>query len=147
MNVEAFTILLAEDDDGHASLIRRNLKRFGIVNEVLCVRDGQEALDCIRREGPFAGRAANGPLLLLLDINMPRLDGIEVLRQLKADEATAQGGTPSDDVKAELDRTSAAVAAAQAQLTAAEQPRAASPGPVLPETDRHRVVFGSHGVD
>lgn len=61
--------------------------------------------------------------------------------QKKAEDATAQSGAPSDDVKAEVDRANAAVTAAQAQLTAAEQPREASPGPILPETDRHRVVF------
>jgi hypothetical protein len=61
--------------------------------------------------------------------------------QKKVDDAGAGGVAPSDDVKAELDRATAAVNAAQAQLTAAERPRAASSGPVLPETDRHRVVF------
>jgi len=61
--------------------------------------------------------------------------------QMKAEEAAADGTAVSDDVKAEVERTSAAVAAAQAELTAAEQPRPASSGPILPETDRHRVVF------
>lgn len=82
-------ILLAEDDDGHASLIQRNLKRAGIVNEIVRARDGQEALDFVRSEGPYAGRVPDGPLLLLLDINMPRVDGIEVLRRLKAEPRTA----------------------------------------------------------
>ncbi|MEP6668031.1 MAG: DUF1549 domain-containing protein [Chthoniobacter sp.] len=62
--------------------------------------------------------------------------------QKKLDEATtAQGGAPSEELKAEVERATAAVVAAQAQLTAAGQPRAASAGPILPETDRHRVVF------
>lgn len=81
-------ILLAEDDEGHASLVQRNLKRAGIVNHIVHVRDGQEALDYVFREGPHRERAWGGPLLLLLDINMPRVDGTEVLRRLKADERT-----------------------------------------------------------
>lgn len=83
-------ILLAEDDEGHASLVQRNLKRAGIANEVVHVKDGQEALDFIHCQGGFAKRIPNGPLLLLLDINMPRLDGVEVLRQVKSDEKTAR---------------------------------------------------------
>jgi CheY-like chemotaxis protein len=90
MDGEPIVILLAEDDEGHASLIQRNLKRAGVANEVVHVRDGQEALDFIRRQGAYAGRATHGSLLLMLDINMPRVDGVEVLRQVKADEATAK---------------------------------------------------------
>lgn len=82
-------ILLAEDDDGHAYLVQQNLADAGLANRIVHVPDGQEALDYIRRTGAFAGRVPNGPLLLLLDINMPRVDGIEVLRRLKDDAATA----------------------------------------------------------
>src|SRR5260221_14193664 len=85
MNTRELAILLAEDDDGHAYLIRQNLEEAGIANRVVHVRDGQEALDYIRSEGPHRGRVPDGPLLLLLDINMPRMDGVEVLRRLKAD--------------------------------------------------------------
>lgn len=84
MDHEPLVILLAEDDEGHADLVRRNLKRAGIANEIVRVEDGQEALNFIRRHGKYTGRVPNGPLLLLLDINMPRVDGVEVLRQLKA---------------------------------------------------------------
>jgi CheY-like chemotaxis protein len=90
MVTQQLVVLLAEDDEGHASLVRRNLKRAGIANEVSHVRDGQEALDYIRCQGAYATRVPNGPLLLLLDINMPRLDGVEVLRQVKADAKTAK---------------------------------------------------------
>ena len=79
------TVLLAEDDPGHASLVLRNLARAGIVNEVIHVVDGQEALDYVYCAGHYAGRKPRGPLLLLLDINMPRVDGVEVLRRLKSD--------------------------------------------------------------
>jgi len=88
--VEALTILLAEDDEGHASLIQRNLRRAGIVNETKHVTDGQEALDYLHCEGRFAGRPQNGPLLLVVDINMPRVDRVEVLRRGKADPSTAK---------------------------------------------------------
>jgi CheY-like chemotaxis protein len=54
------------------------------------VSDGQLALDYLRREGAFADRSSNGPLLVLLDINMPRIDGIETLRQIKADDNLAK---------------------------------------------------------
>ena len=83
-------ILLAEDDEGHAYLIRQNLEEAGIANEVVHVPDGQEALDYIRCEAGYVGRVANGPLLVLLDLNMPRVGGEEVLRRLKADPRTDQ---------------------------------------------------------
>lgn len=90
MTSEPLIILLAEDDDGHAELTSMNLERVGVINTLVRVRDGQEALDFIRCQGPFAARLPNGPLVVLLDINMPRLDGVETLRQLKAEERTAQ---------------------------------------------------------
>lgn len=90
MLTEHLVILMAEDDDGHATLVQRNLRRAGIANEIVHVKDGQEALDYVRCEGAHADRRPNGPLLLLLDINMPKVDGVEVLRQVKADEHTAR---------------------------------------------------------
>jgi CheY-like chemotaxis protein len=88
MNAQELVILLAEDDEGHAVLIRQNLEDAGITNKVVHVSDGQEALDYIRAEGPHRGRTPHGSLLLLLDINMPRVDGVEVLRRLKEDPKT-----------------------------------------------------------
>jgi len=82
-------ILLAEDDDGHATLVQRVLKRAGIANDLVHVTDGQEALDYLHRKGRYSAREINRPLLLVLDINMPRLDGVEALRQIKQNSATA----------------------------------------------------------
>jgi CheY-like chemotaxis protein len=90
MTSDHLVILLAEDDDGHASLIQRNLKRAGVMNHVVRVRDGQEALDYIQGHGASASRTPNVPILLLLDINMPKVDGVGVLQAIKADPATAQ---------------------------------------------------------
>lgn len=83
MRTESMKILLAEDDDGHATLIRRNLERAGVINEVIHVKDGQEALDYLR-----SGKS-HAPMMLLLDINMPRVNGIDVLREVKKNPATA----------------------------------------------------------
>jgi len=76
-------ILIAEDDDGHARLIQRNLVRAGIANPIRRFSDGQQALDFLFREGPGAHRTVGAAYLLLLDIRMPRVDGVEVLRRVK----------------------------------------------------------------
>lgn len=88
MSTRELVILLAEDDEGHAYLVQQNLQEAGVANQLFHVRDGQEALDFIRCTGTYQERIPNGPLILLLDINMPRVDGVEVLRQLKADPKT-----------------------------------------------------------
>jgi CheY-like chemotaxis protein len=90
MVTRELVIVMAEDDDGHAFLVQQNLLEAGIANEIVHVHDGQEALDFIRVQGAYANRTRNGPLLLLLDINMPRVDGVEVLRQLKSEPDHAQ---------------------------------------------------------
>lgn len=90
MSTNALTILLAEDDEGHAMLVTRNLRRAGVANEILLARDGQEALDLIAQNYHDAETSMGTPMLVVLDINMPRVDGIEVLRQLKQREVTAQ---------------------------------------------------------
>jgi CheY-like chemotaxis protein len=87
-NPPTFTILIVDDDDGHIALIRRNLLRIAVGNPIVAVQDGAQALDFVFRRGDFADRASPDPLILL-DINMPgSLDGVEVLRQIKADPAT-----------------------------------------------------------
>lgn len=79
-------VIIAEDDDGHATLIQKNLKRAGVVNEIMRFHDGEEVLDFFfkKGEGPHMDESAS--YLLLLDIRMPKIDGTEVLRQLKQDE-------------------------------------------------------------
>lgn len=78
-------ILVAEDDEGHARLIKKNLARAGIVNEVLHFRDGQEIVDFLFKQGDGPHRAAGTAYVLLLDIRMPKLDGVQVLEKVKAD--------------------------------------------------------------
>jgi len=79
------TILIVDDDEGHQELVRRNLVRSGITNPVASVGNGRDALDYVFHRGAHERRLGNGELLILLDINMPGLDGVEVLRQVKAD--------------------------------------------------------------
>ena len=79
-------ILIAEDDEGHASLIRKNLRRAGVSNEILHFKDGQEALDFLMGNDNEHHRKSGSAYLLLLDIRMPKVDGVEVLRQIKGDE-------------------------------------------------------------
>lgn len=78
-------ILIADDDSGHARLIEKNLQRSGLHNAVLRFEDGQDILDFLFGRGAGPKRAPDTPYLLLLDIRMPKVDGVEVLRQLKAD--------------------------------------------------------------
>lgn len=87
MSNQSVTILLAEDDDGHASLVQRNLERAGLINGVFRVRDGQELLDCLRSGGGTQKQVLDEAVVVLLDINMPRIGGIEALSQIKADPA------------------------------------------------------------
>ncbi len=78
-------ILVAEDDAGHARLIEKNLTRAGLHNKIRRFDNGQAVLDFFFRRGRGPRRAADTAYLLLLDIRMPQVDGVEVLRQLKQD--------------------------------------------------------------
>lgn len=85
MNHEV-VILMVEDDEGHARLAEKNLRRAGINNEFLRFKDGQEVLDFLFQETEGQNREMNGAYLVLLDIRLPKIDGIEVLRRIKQDE-------------------------------------------------------------
>jgi CheY-like chemotaxis protein len=69
-------------------LIEKNLRRSNITNEIITVSDGQQALDCLFGEGEYVGKERPSPLLVLLDLNLPVLDGYQVLQGMKTDERT-----------------------------------------------------------
>lgn len=79
------TVVIAEDDPGHARLIIKNLRKQGVAGEILHFQDGQELIDFfVHRKNP-PGKSMGDPLVLILDIRMPKVDGHQVLRRLNAD--------------------------------------------------------------
>jgi CheY-like chemotaxis protein len=85
MMTNEVVILIADDDAGHARLIEKNLTRVGLHNKIERFDNGQAVLDFLFRRGAGPKRALDTPYLLLLDIRMPQVDGVEVLRQVKQD--------------------------------------------------------------
>ncbi len=83
---ELNSILLAEDNPKDVELTLTALAENHLANEVVVVRDGEEALDYLLRRGRFALRAEGNPAVVLLDLKMPRVDGLEVLRRIKSDD-------------------------------------------------------------
>jgi len=79
-------VLIAEDDEGHAILIQQTLREAGVGNRVLHFTDGQAILDFLFRRGLGPHCLANQAYVLLLDIRMPKVNGVEVLRQMKTDD-------------------------------------------------------------
>src|SRR5271156_4032251 len=89
MNLEGLDILLVEDSQDDAQLVLHALRRAMLANQVFVVRDGEEALDFLFCRGTFAERSFDHPpKLVLLDLKLPKVDGMEVLKQLKGDPRT-----------------------------------------------------------
>jgi two-component system, response regulator len=85
---EDIDILLVEDNPLDAELTMRGLQSQKLANTITWLKDGAEALDYVFRRNAFAGRTDKGPRLILLDLKMPRVGGIEVTRAIKGDERT-----------------------------------------------------------
>ena len=85
---EQIEILLVEDNPLDAELTMNGLKGAAVANHITWVKDGEQALDYLFRKGEFADRADVPPRLVLLDLKMPKVGGIEVLRAIKSDERT-----------------------------------------------------------
>lgn len=83
---QSVVIMLVEDDEGHAILIKDSLRSAHIINEMYHVKDGEEALDFLYRRGKYLSQDLPKPGLILLDIKLPKLDGYAVLQQLKQNE-------------------------------------------------------------
>jgi CheY-like chemotaxis protein len=79
------SILLVDDNPCDTELALDALAQHNLANDVVTVRDGAEALDYLYRRSPYADRAAGNPAVVLLDLKMPKVDGIDVLRQIKSD--------------------------------------------------------------
>lgn len=89
MGINEVEILLVEDNPNDAELTLRALKKNNLANRVLHAKDGAHALDFLFADGAYAERRIeNTPKVILLDLKLPKVDGIEVLRQIKADERT-----------------------------------------------------------
>jgi len=79
-------ILMVEDDPNDVELTLTALGEYNLANEVVVTRDGAEALDYLYCRGNFAGRTTDNPAVLLLDLKLPKVDGLEVLKQIKSEE-------------------------------------------------------------
>jgi two-component system, response regulator len=88
MNYQQVEILLVEDSKADADMTMRTLKKRGIANNVEWVKNGVEAMEYLFREGMFANRPIGTPKLVLLDLKMPLMDGLQVLERMKADPRT-----------------------------------------------------------
>jgi CheY-like chemotaxis protein len=86
MVTELKRILLVEDDPRDVELILEALSDYNLANEVIVANDGEEALDYLYRRGNFKARHGDNPAVVLLDLKLPKVNGMEVLKQIRADE-------------------------------------------------------------
>jgi CheY-like chemotaxis protein len=87
MNGKPLIILLVEDNPDHAALVLRNLEEFQVANKIFHVEDGEAALDFVHGRGQYSDpEKYPRPDLMLLDLRLPRIDGLEVLREIKSDK-------------------------------------------------------------
>ena len=85
MNGEPLTILLVEDNPDHAELVMRNMEDFQVANSIIHVEDGEAALDYLHGRGMYTDRKHYPlPHLMLLDLRLPKVDGLEVLKEIKS---------------------------------------------------------------
>ena len=88
---EPILILLVEDDPAHAEIVKRNLAEFNVANRIIHLADGQAALDYLFRQAAYADPTSSPrPNLILLDLRLPKVDGLEVLKQIKKDQELKQ---------------------------------------------------------
>jgi CheY-like chemotaxis protein len=88
---EPLIIMLVEDDMGHAEIVRRNFEDCRVANRIVHITDGQAVLDYLYRKNGYADTVAYPmPNIILLDLRLPKVDGLEVLRRIKADEHLLQ---------------------------------------------------------
>jgi CheY-like chemotaxis protein len=90
MMTETLSVLMAEDDEGHAVLVRRSLKRAGLESDPVHLHDGQELLDYVYSRGVWSNRTPHAAVAMILDLKMPRLGGLDVLVRLKRDEGLSR---------------------------------------------------------
>ncbi len=84
------TILIVEDNPDDETLVLRALKNCNVTNEINVVRDGAEALDWLFRTGAHEGHEGGNPAVVLLDLKLPKIDGLEVLKRIREDERTSR---------------------------------------------------------
>ena len=85
-DLQSVTILLVDDEEAHSTLIERNMRRGGVTNQIIKLNNGRDALDFLFNRGKYTGHTRPIHLLVLLDLNMPEVDGYQVLKEMKEDE-------------------------------------------------------------